>query len=152
MTHIIARDRQSGQESCANFELNCQRKLHFRMLARTSVHAARTSLRRGNDAQILKFLCPNAEIQLQKCSRRLKSSAAASTASTVNVGEASASAHSKVSTKAADTRKDEEENTLPYLPGPLGLREPPSTERKSWREETLELMNQDVRMARRRHL
>ncbi|OCB84881.1 hypothetical protein A7U60_g8103 [Sanghuangporus baumii] len=45
-----------------------------------------------------------------------------------------------------------ESGTLPYLPQPLGVPDLPTTFRKSWRDETMELMNQDVRLARRKHI
>ncbi|PAV15345.1 F1F0 ATP synthase assembly Atp10 [Pyrrhoderma noxium] len=42
--------------------------------------------------------------------------------------------------------------TLPYLPHPLGVDEPPTTYQKSWKESTLELMDQNKRMAQRKHI
>ncbi len=44
---------------------------------------------------------------------------------------------------------EEEQDRLPFLPHPLGVREPPTTEPKSWRDE---MMNQEVRMDHRRKL
>lgn len=44
---------------------------------------------------------------------------------------------------------EEELDRLPFLQRPLGVREPPSTEPKSWKDE---MMNQEVRMDHRRKL
>lgn len=46
----------------------------------------------------------------------------------------------------------DEDASLQILKRPLGVDEPPSTYHKSWREKTVELMDQDVRLSRRKHL
>ncbi|TDL22825.1 hypothetical protein BD410DRAFT_199975 [Rickenella mellea] len=52
----------------------------------------------------------------------------------------------------AQEDKQAQEDVLPFLPRPLGVVDPPSTLRKTWTEKTQELMDQDVRMARRKHI
>lgn len=46
----------------------------------------------------------------------------------------------------------EDDDELPFLPRPLGIFDRPTTLQKSWKESTLELMDQDVRLERRRHM
>ena len=76
----------------------------------------------------------------------------ASTSSS-DAASTSQASSSSVDAKSADAKaKPKETGTLPYLPRPLGVREPPTTTRKSWREQTMELMDQDVRLARRKHM
>ena len=41
---------------------------------------------------------------------------------------------------------------IPLLQRPLGVKEPPSTAQKTWADKRNELMNQDIRMAQRKHL
>ncbi|KLO09002.1 hypothetical protein SCHPADRAFT_834571 [Schizopora paradoxa] len=60
---------------------------------------------------------------------------------------------SEASDKGTDaTTSKQDEDILPFLQRPLGVDEPPSTYKKSWKERTEELMDQDVRLARRRHI
>lgn len=47
---------------------------------------------------------------------------------------------------------NEQENVLEYLDRPLGVKERPTTATKSWGEKTLELMDQDFRLERRKHM
>lgn len=49
----------------------------------------------------------------------------------------------------ADGSKSEASGGLPFLPRPLGVRERPTSERMSWREE---MMDQDIRQAHREAL
>ncbi len=53
--------------------------------------------------------------------------------------------------KASEDSK-QEEDTLPFLQRPLGVDDPPTTYKKSWKEKAEELMDQDFRLARRRHM
>ena len=52
----------------------------------------------------------------------------------------------------AEEKTKEGDDELPFLPRPLGVFDQPTTYRKSWKENTLELMDQDVRLERRRHM
>lgn len=45
-----------------------------------------------------------------------------------------------------------EPDTLPLLQRPLGVREPPTSRAKTWSEKRDDLLNQDIRMEKRRHL
>jgi hypothetical protein len=96
-------------------------------------------------------------------SGRFKSSAAASASTLSNASSsrpkelgAESSHDESISAKdeiKVDARaKQADDDTLPYLPRPLGVPEPPSTLRKSWKDATMELMDQDVRLARRKHM
>ena len=77
-------------------------------------------------------------------------SASSSTASPSSSNVASASTSDKSTTKTKT--KVKESDDLPPLSRPLGVPELPTTYKKTWRDRTLELMDQDVRMERRKHL
>ncbi|KAI5119875.1 hypothetical protein M0805_008546 [Coniferiporia weirii] len=105
------------------------------------------SLRLVGDPGLLRFVNDRplrAPVPVCRC--RYKSSAAPTT-----VPEASTSTSASTSTVAEEDASPKGE-TLPYLPRPLGVQDPPTTLRKSWRDETMALMDQDVRLARRKHI
>jgi len=70
--------------------------------------------------------------------RYSSSSSSSSSATAVDAAE-------KVDSKDGD-------DDLPFLHRPLGVLEPPSTYRKTLRDKTTELMDQDVRLQQRKHI
>lgn len=108
------------------------------MLSRAST--ARLLSRYATDINILRFIAGRERTSTLTatgagCSRRCQSSST-----------------NPASTVSSAGKKDKDKDELPYLPSPPGVPDPPLTSRKTWREEMTDLMDQDVRLARRRHL
>ncbi|THH06025.1 hypothetical protein EW145_g4364 [Phellinidium pouzarii] len=113
------------------------------MLSRTVARhlPLRRAIDRGFFRSVNDGALPYIAVTTSRCRYKSSASTLASEASSSTVASASSSA-------ATSSKK----GALPYLPRPLGVQEPPTTLRKSWRDDAMALMDQDVRLARRKHI